>query len=579
MLNLNLRAVSAACVLALATGVAAASAASAARAPAADPGRAAMTQAVPTGNVIFFHPDGAGLNHWAAHRMYFHGLDGISNKDRLPQMAVYRGHMHNLINGTSHAGATTHAFGYKVDAFGSFGMDGDGNANPPTNRAIRSLSGFRGSIMREAANAGIPVGVVNDGHIGEPGTGAFLAEVGNRDNWQEITRQMILGRPGMNDTTPWVIMGGGEADALPAGATTVHRNVNEERRAPLNSRTSLRTDDLNLIAAWNAMGSGNLSNDPMQRDDFIVLRTRAEFETLRQALKEHPRYAPRVLGLFAFQDTFNDRNEQDLINRGFVRAGMAAGSTGAAPNKQSRLVLWGDHSATEPGYNPPTFAEMTEVAIEILSRAAAQRPQAAQRRFFLVAEQEAIDNFGNNTNAIGMLHAMEDTDRAIGKALDFLRRNERTLIVTAADSDAGGLTVVSGQVSGITPPTNILPAGRAPDNVAAVATNPSAAVPAGGAGPDSATVNNFLDGVEGRQSPMFVTEPDQFGNRMQFGIAWPGTADYHGGVLSRAAGLNAGMLNSRFSARFDNVDVYRLKHATLFGRMLNYPSATQAPGR
>ena len=576
-MNLSLRAVSAACALMLAVGLASASSASATRAPAADPGRAAMTQAVPTGNVIFFHPDGTGLNHWAAHRMYFHGLDGISNWDRLPNMAVYRGHMGNLIHGTSHAGATTHAFGYKVDAFGSFGRDGDGNVG--RDRHIRSLSGFNGSVMREAANAGIPVGVVNDGHIGEPGTGAFLAEVGNRDNWQEITRQMILGRPGMNDTAPWVIMGGGEADALPQGTTTLHRNVNEERRAPVNSRQSLRTDDLNLVAAWNAMGSGNLSNDPTQRDDFIVVRTRAEFERLQQALQAHPRYAPRVLGLFAFQDTFNDRNEQDLINRGFVRAGMAAGTTGAGPQKQSRLVLWGDHDAAEPGFNPPTFAEMTEVAITILSRAAAQRPQAAQRRFFLVAEQESIDNFGNNTNAIGMLHAMQDTDRAIGKALDFLRRNERTLIVTAADSDAGGMTVVSGQVSGITPPTNILPAGRAPDNVAAVATNPSAAIPAGGTGPDAAAVNNFLDGVEGRQSPMFVTEPDQFGNRMQFGIAWPGTADYHGGVLSRAAGLNAGLLNSRFSQRFDNVDVYRLKHATLFGRMLNYPSATQAPGR
>ena len=50
-------------------------------------------------------------------------------------------------------------------------------------------------------------------------------------------------------------------------------------------------------------------------------------------------------------------------------------------------------------------------------------------------------------------------------------------------------------------------------------------------------------------------------------------------MLSRAAGLNAGLLNSRFSQRFDNVDVYRLKHATLFGRMLNYPTATEAPGR
>jgi len=224
---------------------------------------AVAQQAGATGSVIFFHPDGAGLNHWQAARLYFRGADGILNWDRLPHMTVYRGHMANRISGTSHGAATTHAFGYKVDGFGSFGMDGDGNLVPPTNRAIQSLSGFSGSIMREAANAGIPVGVINDGHIGEPGTGAFLAEAGNRNNWQEITRQMIMGRPNMTDTDPWVIMGGGEADTLPAGATTLHRNVTQDRGQPVNSRTSLRTDGLDLQAAWNGKGSGNLSNDPM----------------------------------------------------------------------------------------------------------------------------------------------------------------------------------------------------------------------------------------------------------------------------------------------------------------------------
>ena len=548
--------------------------------PAADPGRIATTQAISTGNVIFFHPDGTGLNHWAAHRMYFRGLDGASNWDQLPDMAVYRGHLQNLVAGTSHGSATTHAFGYKVDAFGSFGMDGDGNLTPPTNRAIRSLSGFNGSLMRQAANGGMPVGVVNDGHIGEPGTGAFLAEVGNRDNWQEITRQMILGRTGMNDTAPWVIMGGGEADALPAGATTVHRNVNQERGAPVNSRASLRADNLNLIDAWNRMGSSNMSNDPAQRDDFIVVRTRAEFEALRRALTANPTYAPRVLGLFAFQDTFNDRNEQDLINRGFVRAGVAPGVVGPAPNKQSRLVLWGDFEATEPGFNPPTFTEMTEVALTILSRAAAQQPTPDRQRFFLVAENESVDNFGNNTNAVGMLHAMEDADRAIGAALAFQRRagNERTLILTAADSDAGGMTVVSGTTAGVTPTTGILPPGTAPNITGTVTSNPSAA-PTTGTLPPATVVTNFVDGVEGRQSPMFVTEPDQFGNRSQFGIIWPGSSDYHGGILSRAAGVNAGMLRTHFSTRFDNIDVYRLMHATLYGRLLDYPTATRAPGR
>lgn len=535
-----------------------------------DKGRIPSARYMPPGNVIFFHPDGSGLNHWSAARLYFQGLDGSLNWDRLPYMAAYRGHMANVITGTSNGGATTHAFGYKVDGLGSFGRDGDGNLSPPTDRPIRSLSGFRGSLMREAANAGIPVGVVNDGHIGEPGTGAFLAEVGNRNNWQEITRQMIQGRPGASDATPWVIMGGGEADTLPQGATLTHRNVNQERGAPLNSRLSLRTDDLDLQAEWNAKGSGNLSNDPLQLDDYIVVRTRAEFERLKRSLAANPRYAPHVLGLFAFQDMFNDRNEQDLINRGFVRPDLAPGQTGPAPLKQSRLVLWGDYDPNEPGYNPPSFAEMVEVAITILDRAAAQQRGRSQQRFFLVAEQEAVDNFGNNDNAVGMLQAMRDTDEAIGVALRYLEREPRTLIITAADSDAGGMQVVSPNRSGVTPPTNVLAPGQSPDNAGTAGANPGAGQPA---------VSNFVDGVEGRQTPLFVTEPDQFGNRMQFGILWPGTGDYYGGILSRAAGHNAELLNSVFSERFDNIDVYRMMHLTLFGRLLDYPTGERAPTR
>jgi alkaline phosphatase len=538
-----------------------------ARMDATDPGRVPSTRTFPTGNVIFFHPDGSGLNHWAAARLYFKGPDGLLNWDRLRYMAVYRGHMNNVLTGTSNGGATTHAFGYKVDGLGSFGKDGDGNLNPPTDRAIRSLSGYPGSIMREAANAGIPVGIVNDGHIAEPGTGAFLAEVGNRDNWQEITRQIIMGRPGMQDTAPWVIMGGGEADTRPKGATLLHRNVNEERRQPVNSRTSLRTDDLDLEDYWNRQGSGNPSNDPLQGDDWIVVKTRAEFERLRQALRQNPNYAPRVLGIFAYHDLFNDRNEEDLIQRGFVRPGLQPGQVG--PNNQSRLVLWGDYDPAQPGYNPPTFAEMVEVAITILDRAARQQPRPENRRFFLVAEQEAVDNFGNNNNAVGVLHALKDTDDAIGIALNYLARNPNTLILTAADSDAGGLQVFTPNRSGVTPPTTVVPAGQETDKAGSVGVNPAAGSPA---------VSNPLDGVEGRGTPLFLSAPDAFGKRMQFGIVWAGSPDFQGGILSRAAGLNAHTLNSFFYSRFDNIDVYRLMYATLFGRLLDYPT-TLAPTR
>lgn len=119
--------------------------------------KGAASGKIAKGNVIFLHPDGTGLNHWNTGRMYWYGPDGILNWDRMTEMNAYRGHMANRLTGTSHGGATVHAFGYKVQD-NSFGLD--------RTRRIYGLSGFEGSIMREALAAGMPVGLVNDG-VGE----------------------------------------------------------------------------------------------------------------------------------------------------------------------------------------------------------------------------------------------------------------------------------------------------------------------------------------------------------------------------------------------------------------------------
>ncbi len=111
--------------------------------------------------------------------------------DKLPWMAVYRGHMADRLTGTSNGGATVHSFGYKVIGPNSYGTD-DG-------REILSLSGYPGSISREAANLGHPTGLVNDGDIaGEPGTGAFFAETATRGEPEFQSLQLLGGRPGFN---------------------------------------------------------------------------------------------------------------------------------------------------------------------------------------------------------------------------------------------------------------------------------------------------------------------------------------------------------------------------------------------
>ncbi len=219
------------------------------------------------GNVIFFHPDGTSVSHWTAARMMIAGPDGMINWDRLPEMAVYRGHMKTRLTATSHGGATTHAFGVKVDP-DSYGMDRD--------RPLTALSGKPMSIMREAIEAGMPVGVVNSGNIDEPGTGVFLASSESRRNGADIAQQIVL-------SGAQVILSGGEQWLLPKGVSGRHGK-------------GARTDGKDLIAEAEKLG-------------YTVVYTRDELLAL-------PADTKRVLGVFAHDHTFHDKKEEELRKQG-----------------------------------------------------------------------------------------------------------------------------------------------------------------------------------------------------------------------------------------------------------------------
>lgn len=217
-------------------------------------------------SVIFIHPDGAGMASWNIYRIAEFGPDGYSEWDLLPGIGVYRPHMKDRINASSHGGGTTHAYGVKV-LRNSYGQDGK--------TKIKGASGFEGSIMQEAQAMGLKIGIINSGHMAEPGTAAMLASVDSRSMSQEIVSQIV-------NSGADLILGGGEVLFLPEGVTGKHGDQGN------------RKDGRNLIKEAEANG-------------YTVIYTLEELEALSINTR-------KVLGIFAPWHTFNAKPEEDLAN-------------------------------------------------------------------------------------------------------------------------------------------------------------------------------------------------------------------------------------------------------------------------
>lgn len=405
-----------------------------------------------TGNVIFYHIDGAGMAHWQMARFLLAGPDGGINWDKLPHVAVYRGHAEDVLTPSSNAGATIHAYGVKAP-HAAFGTDAAGQ--PPL-----APSGRRQSIMQEAKERGLATGLVNSGHAAEPGTAAYVASVPARDAGGEIAAQLLASGTD-------VLFSGGEKWFLPREVEGRHGRGERE-------------DGRNLLEEAEAAG-------------YRVVFTREEMLAL-------PDDAGKVLGLFARGDMFNAEPEEMLAAQGL------------------------------PTYDPaaPTLAEMTKTALRLLGG----------RQFLLVVEEEGTDNFGNCNNATGTLEALRRADEGLGVALDYVENHPDTLLLTCADSEAGGPDVVGLRGADYEKP--LLETG----------------VDYNGAPVDGAGRTG-----EGGVAEPFVSAPDRAGRTHEFVVVWGTKMDTSGGILARAAGLNA----EKVRGSFDNTEVYPLFYETLFG--------------
>jgi alkaline phosphatase len=250
----------------------------------------------------------------------------------------------------------------------------------------------------------------------------------------------------------------------------------------IHGEEGVRTDGSNLIELARNRG-------------YVVIFTRDELRAL-------PSSATRILGLFAAKHTFRDISEERLREQG--------------------LDVYESQA--------PTLAEMIETALQVLGR--------DEGRFCLVVEEEGTDNLGNSNNAYGTIEAVRRADEGIGVVREFIRRRPETLLVVAADSDAGGLSVISPSVSEGDWAEVILPS----------LTDQGAP----------------LDGSEGTSSRPFISAPDRSGRTHPFAIGWSTQGDVYGSIVVRAEGLYA----DRLPANVDNTDIYRMMYLALFGRWL-----------
>jgi alkaline phosphatase len=238
-----------------------------------------------------------------------------------------------------------------------------------------------------------------------------------------------------------------------------------------------RTDGLNLIE-W------------AEDNGYKIIYTKDEL--LNTSTNEK-----KILGVFAAEHTFNDKTEEELISEGI-----------------------GNYSETAPRVN-----EMVKFALDFLS---------AKGQFLLVVEEEGTDNFANKNNANGTLEALLNADRAIGEVLKFYESNANTMIITAADSEAGGLAIAGYEVPNLD------------------ANTPLPARDRNGAP---------IDGRDGTGTLPFISKPDRNGKSFPFGIVWASFGDLSGAVVARAHGLNA----EKMYGKIDNTDIYRMMYLTLFG--------------
>jgi alkaline phosphatase len=138
-----------------------------------------------------------------------------------------------------------------------------------------------------------------------------------------------------------------------------------------------------------------------------------------------------------FEDRTDGRNlTAELKEKGYQIAYKLADVEAVKSGKLAGL-LYDDQNPNMPERGT-MLPDATEAAINILHT-------NNNKGFFLMVEGSQIDWAGHDNNSAQIIKEMLDFDQAIGRALDFAKKDGNTLVIITANHETGGMTILDGK--------------------------------------------------------------------------------------------------------------------------------------
>ena len=94
----------------------------------------------------------------------------------------------------------------------------------------------------------------------------------------------------------------------------------------------------------------------------------------------------------------------------------------------------------------PSYTDGRGDMLPVSTQTALRTLNNNEKGFFLMVEGSQIDWGGHENNSEYVMNELMDFNRAVEKAMEFVRNNPRTLLVVTSDHETGGLTLTGGSL-------------------------------------------------------------------------------------------------------------------------------------